>query len=617
MDFVVAEPAPTSDSAPSGRVERLLAVRRIRFAQAVVAISVLALSSVAANLNPLGEWWFWVGATAALTASVLQPYFTGPSAALTYGLAGIGAYVSAERSSVDGLWAIYLALSIAVSASALLSLTLAPGRFREGTQWFGTRLGRPLILGFGALAIENLRLVSVESLDTGTKLFIGGFSALLLSGLDWHRLWAMTPFVAASIASVETAIEPNLILVSTDQRLRRGTSVKVTGKGEANGVVVSNLAHKSGNRVQIVLDRPWVRVAASGGSQCIVEASETDDDPPVAFAAEGSSERTLTLHPFGTLSYGDTVRWVRKGRTYLYQVTGLRLERQVWDGSTVIEERATAVQLGSVADGESLVFDPALPDPYQPVKSGEAFTAGLPQGFEKIGTIAGTSVDFGVSPESLRNHHLAILGMSGMGKSTASRRLTELMSSESFVVAMDGTGEYRSRFDFKTLDEDRDSDEPGCWVYEPAGEPARKAMDFIKQLMDAANTEYQAGEPRRRTLLLEEAHSYLPEWNFTASRGESDWVSTSCRYILQARKFGLNFIMVSQRTAVISKSALSQCESYLIFRTLDATSLDYIEGIAGREMREAVASLSRFQAVCVGPAFSTTSPVIVNLDAAA
>lgn len=605
-----------SGASTAGRLERLLAVRRVRFAQAVAAIGVLAVASLLADLNPLGEWWFWVGATAALTASVLQPYFTGPSAALTYGLAGIGAYVSAERTGVGELWAVYLALSIAVTTSALLSLTLAPGRLREMTQWFGTRLGRPLILGFGAVAIENLRLVSTESLDTGAKLFIGGFSALLLSGLDWYRLWAMTPFVAASIASIETAIEPNLILVSTEQRLPRGTRVKVTGKGSTNGVVVSNLAHKSGNRVQIVLDQPWVHVAASGGSQCIVEAAETDEDPPVAFAAEGSSERALALHPFGTLSYGDTVRWDRDGRTYLYQVTGLRLERLVWDGSTVIEERATAVQLGSVADGEPMVFDPALPDPYQPVKSAKSFNAGLPAGFERIGTIAGTGVEFGVSPDSLQSHHLAILGMSGMGKSTVSRRLTDLMSNDSFVVAMDGTGEYRSRFNFDALDDSRTADDPGCSVYEPAGEPARKAMEFIKQLMDSANGEYQAGEPRRRTLLLEEAHSYLPEWNFTAAPIEKDWVSKSCRYILQARKFGLNFIMVSQRTAVISKSALSQCESYLIFRTLDATSLDYIEGIAGKEMREAVASLSRFQAVCVGPAFSTTSPVIVNLDSA-
>lgn len=73
-------------------------------------------------------------------------------------------------------------------------------------------------------------------------------------------------------------------------------------------------------------------------------------------------------------------------------------------------------------------------------------------------------------------------------------------------------------------------------------------------------------------------------------------------------------MLVSQRTAVISKSALSQCESYIVLRTLDETSLQYIEGVLGREFRDTVSGLSRYQAVCVGPAFSTATPVVVNLD---
>lgn len=136
---------------------------------------------------------------------------------------------------------------------------------------------------------------------------------------------------------------------------------------------------------------------------------------------------------------------------------------------------------------------------------------------------------------------------------------------------------------------------------EPAGEPALKAKEFIRLLMTDANEEYAEGIPHSRTLVLEEAHSYLPEWNFTASKSESDWVAESCRYILQARKVGISFILVSRRTAVISKSALSQCESYIIFRTLDLTSLEYIEGVVGPNMRDATSSLSRYQAICVGP----------------
>ena len=59
--------------------------------------------------------------------------------------------------------------------------------------------------------------------------------------------------------------------------------------------------------------------------------------------------------------------------------------------------------------------------------------------------------------------------------------------------------------------------------------------------------------------MLEEAHAFLPEWNFTLQKSETN-VAYSTRMIMQARKFGLTFMIVSQRTAVVSKSALSQCE---------------------------------------------------------
>ena len=130
--------------------------------------------------------------------------------------------------------------------------------------------------------------------------------------------------------------------------------------------------------------------------------------------------------------------------------------------------------------------------------------------------------------------------------------------------------------------------------------------------MTAANTGFQGGVPSRRVLLIEEAHSFLPEWNF-ATRAEQDNVNESARFILQARKFGLSFVFVSQRTAVISKSALSQCENFLMSRTIDATSLDFMESVVGPEFRAALAGLRRYQALCVGPIFNTESPVIVDL----
>jgi DNA helicase HerA-like ATPase len=155
----------------------------------------------------------------------------------------------------------------------------------------------------------------------------------------------------------------------------------------------------------------------------------------------------------------------------------------------------------------------------------------------------------------------------------------------------------------------------GHFVYEPVGDPPTQAREFINSCMQAGGSEYQAGQrPAARLVVLEEAHTFLPEWN-VALRNQQDQVAVSTRMIMQARKYGITIMLVSQRTAVVSKSALSQCENYIILKTLDHTGLEYLESLVGGEMRDAIPTLDRFEAMCVGPAFNSDEPVIVTLAA--
>jgi DNA helicase HerA-like ATPase len=84
--------------------------------------------------------------------------------------------------------------------------------------------------------------------------------------------------------------------------------------------------------------------------------------------------------------------------------------------------------------------------------------------------------------------------------------------------------------------------------------------------------------------------------------------------MMQARKYDLSFVIVCQRTAAISKSALSQCESYVVFKTVDETALAYLEGMAGPTTRKVLPLLGRYEALCFGPAFNSENPIIVSLD---
>jgi hypothetical protein len=199
-----------------------------------------------------------------------------------------------------------------------------------------------------------------------------------------------------------------------------------------------------------------------------------------------------------------------------------------------------------------------------------------------------------------------------MGKTTAARLVANAFDDTSLFVTIDGTGEYKGKLHW-TVANPIDWNQTGRFVHEPTGQQAEKCEEIIKAAMTVANNEYESGDSKRRVLLLEEAHSFLPELNFVTSYGERDTVARSARYILQARKFGLSFVFVSQRTAVVSKSALSQCENFIILRTIDQTSLDFIESVVGSIFRDAVSGLRKFQALCVGPIFNTESPVIIDL----
>jgi DNA helicase HerA-like ATPase len=117
-------------------------------------------------------------------------------------------------------------------------------------------------------------------------------------------------------------------------------------------------------------------------------------------------------------------------------------------------------------------------------------------------------------------------------------------------------------------------------------------------------------------VLFEEAHSFIPEWNFVTPN-QRDNVNNTTRMIMQARKYGLRFIIVSQRTAVVSKSGLSQCDNYIVFRTIDHTGLEYIESLAGSAFRDTLSNLRKYEALCMGPALNSDQPVIVELDAPA
>lgn len=61
--------------------------------------------------------------------------------------------------------------------------------------------------------------------------------------------------------------------------------------------------------------------------------------------------------------------------------------------------------------------------------------------------------------------------------------------------------------------------------------------------------------------VFEEAHSLIPEWNAVASAGDKEATNGTAKAILQGRKYGLGCLVITQRTANVTKTILNQCNT--------------------------------------------------------
>ncbi|HVQ60039.1 MAG TPA: DUF87 domain-containing protein [Solirubrobacterales bacterium] len=555
--------------------------------------------------------WLFVGIGMALSATFLEPYFSTPRAATVNSVGGIAACVSADVGEIQSLWTgLIVFLGIVFLAGAVAALT-PDGRLNSACGQFARRFGHAVIVGGSVLLL--IVLTEAQQANQGFELLAVGSAALVIAiSFDWVDLWSRV-ISNARMATAISAIGPRMLLLSgSPSPLREGDGVilEAAGERQVEATVAARLPHADGVRFRLALAEDWTTIC-DGFPQELTVQNLPSDRGLVGAVGEGTTQRTLQFEPFDRLGVGDPVLLRPPGKELLYQVARLRLVDSMWLGSTAVRPSATAHLVGSPEAGH-IRSTTYLPGAHDPIHQADDLAGALGTEYFEIGQIKGTAIPIGLRADDQRRGHIAILGMSGMGKTAVSQRICAALGLDHVVVALDTTGEYLSRLSFPSWTTD-DFDTKGHFVHQPAGDPPAKARQLIESFMKAGSDEYLANtEPARRMITLEEAHTFLPEWNF-GLQSHKEQVANSTRMIMQARKFGLTFMLISQRTAVVSKSALSQCENYIILKTLDHTGLEYLESLVGSEMRDAIPALGRFEAMCVGPAFNAEEPVIISL----
>jgi hypothetical protein len=369
--------------------------------------------------------------------------------------------------------------------------------------------------------------------------------------------------------------------------------------------------------------------------------------------------------------YEGTLLEVDLGRPVLYQVVQAttdveKLESKNEAGFVIGE----AVQLGTwEPDKQRFEKFGWLPELNTPVLVASNINPVVAdEGELNIGCIPNTNYPVLLNLSDAISHHLAVLGVTGCGKSVFTRWLIKrVIDAGTKVIFVDFTNEYRNKYPAdQLLPVIAEADQPKLFTAidtlsaeldKFANQRNRGLMTQQEQLLhdtffhalkgflesdrqmtvfelpDVSNTtgilEYTKWffkvlfEIARRDknfgkklcIVLEEAHTVIPEWNFIGvdERKAQSLVNSIGQIALQGRKYGVGFIVVAQRTANVSKTVLTQCNSIIAFQQFDKTSSEFLANHVGTEIVQALPNLKFRQAIAVGKGFRSGVPIIFEV----
>lgn len=376
------------------------------------------------------------------------------------------------------------------------------------------------------------------------------------------------------------------------------------------------------------------------------------------------------------LSAGRLVRARCGSKDAYYQLTnGLTKEDIVQQKNTFGFVSAQATSVGHWEDEKS-AFRPIqwVPAPNAPVFTVE--TAQRERiDTEQVGTFPGTNFGVGFkNAHHLVTHNTAILGILGVGKSMLALELIERALKEGCkVIALDLTDQYEDElqglFDSEhnksvvaaiaasggkgsvslnveeggaratfahemenQLEAFMASDEkllilnPSVFeVWRQDSRPYNNTASMasltsceITQII--SETALRVAQKRGRTdkarlwLVYEEAHSLVPEWNAAVGEGDRSACNGTARAILQGRKYGFGCLLITQRTASVTKTILNQCNTVFAMRSFDDTSKDFLSNYIGKDYASLLPALPERHAVFFGRASNCENPVHIALN---
>jgi hypothetical protein len=140
-----------------------------------------------------------------------------------------------------------------------------------------------------------------------------------------------------------------------------------------------------------------------------------------------------------------------------------------------------------------------------------------------------------------------------------------------------------------------------------------KTSVLCRGLLDVSAALGESDEPRV-WLILEEAHSLTPESTEGLIKDDIRAVSSSARSVLQGRKYGFGCLLITQRTANVTKTILNQCHTMFALRSYDATGVAFLSNYFGDRYSNLLSSLPKYHCVAFGEGIGSAAPVVMRLN---
>lgn len=651
----------------------------------------------------LNDFWFTSGLLLLILLSLIdQPHFSKDSNIFINAItAGISLLI-VENENRDFIFCTFLGVIVYLIISSYALLWLRQERLGQENRLirlvarFNREIGKPETL-FSSFFIWGV----FKQFGTGNNQFNG----LLL-------FWAI--FIILNIPSLARSIE-DLLKISKDKsnKLALGQIFGVQSKntflvklyGASDRVVNTRIfdfvefKYSTDKKVRkgLLLDtyllnqQQWVKVLSNSEIEKIFTEDIFDNhQSDVVYRLDNIPENDYLKRFVGIVTENSTIFKIRfiynskikisEGQLLEVNIQGQKVLYQIVEGITKIEHLENKNQTGLIL-GEALQLGTWNEEKFQFEQFGWVPEINTPiyiaskinepeiNDYEyKIGQIPNTNYPVVLNKNTAMSHHMAVVGVTGTGKSVFSRNLIRqyLKDENTKVICVDFTGEYIGKFSdldpVKTIDEkvsdelfkdidyieqqiadnyNKDNDNSRERKKKVSKEINTGIVTFLKSdkqlsifelphvantsgvltysktffrlLFHIAKTEKSFG--KRICIVLEEAHTVIPEWNFS---GVSDKVSqpllnSIAQIALQGRKYNVGLLVIAQRTANVSKTILTQCNTIISFQEFDKTSSDFLSNYFGQEITKSLPKLKFRQAIVAGKALKSNVPMIFQV----